>query len=113
MNVDPINSIEEMNQINQLNIKTNTEAFQKAIQDAIDSKDKDKLKQACKDLEAVFVKQMLDEMRNTIPKDPLTGDDFATDVFTSMMYDNYAELIAQNSDLGIADAMYNQLSKKI
>lgn len=113
MNVNPVNSIEEMNQINQLNIKTNTDAFQKAIQDAMNSKDKEKLKEACQDLEAVFVNQMLTEMRNTIPKDPLTGDDFATDVFTTMMYDNYAQSIAKNADLGIADAMYNQLSKKI
>lgn len=113
MNVNPISSISDMNQVNQLKAQTNTDDFQKAIQDAMNSNDKEKLKQACQDLEAVFVKQMLDEMRNTIPKDPLTGDDFATDVFTSMMYDNYAQSIVESSGLGIADEMYNQLSKNI
>ncbi|MDE4542789.1 rod-binding protein [Thermoanaerobacterium sp. R66] len=113
MNIDPVSSINEVNQVNQLNVNTNTGDFQKAIQDALNNKDKQKLKEACIDLEAVFVNQMLTEMRNTIPKDPLTGDDFATDVFTTMMYDNYAKSIAQNSGIGLADEMYNQLSKKI
>lgn len=110
MIVNPINDVKDMQQIY---LGKNTGDFQKAIQDAVNEKDKNKLKEACKNLEAEFVKLMLDEMRKTIPKDPITGNDFATDVFTSMMYEKYAEAISQNSNLGLADTMYKQLSKNI
>lgn len=56
---------------------------------------------------------MLNEMIKTIPEDPLTGDSLANDVFTSMLYDKYAEILAQNGSFGLADQIYNQLSKKV
>lgn len=112
MAVNPIN-INNIMDISQVNVQKDGSDFEKAIQSALKEKDKEKLKEACKNLESQFVSIMLNEMRNTIPKDPLTGDDFATDVFTSMLYDKYAEAITQNSSLGLADEMYKQLSKNI
>ncbi|WP_284680406.1 rod-binding protein [Aceticella autotrophica] len=110
MEVNPLNGITNIPQISSQN---NTIDFKKAIQNALNEKNKEKLKKECKELESQFVGIMLNEMKKTIPKDPITGDDFATDVFTSMLYDKYAEAISEKESLGLADTMYKQLSKNI
>ncbi|HBT48995.1 MAG: Flagellum-specific muramidase [Caldanaerobacter subterraneus] len=89
------------------------EDFERIINKAMEEKDKDKLMEACKQLEANFISLMLKEMRKTIPEDPLTGNNLANDIFTSMLYDKYAELMAQSGGFGLAEEIYNQLSKKV
>lgn len=109
MVINPINSDSN---IAQLEMQKSTGDFQNAMQNAINSKDDNQLKQECVNLQTEFVKLMLNEMRKTIPKDPITGNDFGTDVFTSMMYDKYAESLSENTNIGLADEMYKQLSKQ-
>ncbi|MGB9679429.1 MAG: rod-binding protein [Thermoanaerobacteraceae bacterium] len=110
MEINPINNMVNLQQIN---IQKSGDNFERAIKDALNDKNKEKLKEECKNLESQFVSIMLNEMKKTIPKDPLTGDDFATDVFTSMLYDKYSEVLTQNSSFGLAEEMYKQLSKNI
>lgn len=68
------------------------------------------LKQACKDFEAIFIKQMLDAMRKTVPDSGLLEKDQAQEIFEDMLYDKYASLLSETANLGIADIMYKQLS---
>ncbi|EGD53062.1 FlgJ-like flagellar protein [Thermoanaerobacter ethanolicus JW 200] len=111
MEINPINN-SDINKF-QIDLQKDGSDFERIIQQAIKDKDSKKLKEACQQLEATFIGLMLNEMIKTIPEDTLTGDSLANDVFTSMLYDKYAEILAQNGSFGLADQIYNQLSKKV
>ncbi|TFG59169.1 MAG: flagellar biosynthesis protein FlgJ [Spirochaetales bacterium] len=70
------------------------------------------LKAACMDFEALFIKQMLDAMKKTVPKNDLIERGMAEDIFEDMLYQEYAKSMAQTANLGIADMMYKQLSQR-
>ena len=71
----------------------------------------DRLKQACSDFQAIFVKQMLDSMRKTVNKTGLLDGGQAEKIFEDMLYDEYAQKISKTGDLGLDDMMYQQLSR--
>jgi flagellar protein FlgJ len=67
-----------------------------------------KLREASQDFEAIFVKQMLDAMRKTIPKGGLINGGMAEDIFEDMLYDERSKVIAKTGSFGVADMIYNQ-----
>ena len=69
-----------------------------------------KLKEACRDFEALFIKQMLDTMRKTVSKTGMLDGGMAEDVFEDMLYDEYSKSMAASADFGIADMMFSELS---
>jgi peptidoglycan hydrolase FlgJ len=73
--------------------------------------DRGKLQEACQDFEAIFVKQMLDAMRDTVNKTSLFGRNMAEDIFEDMLYDEYAKEMSKNTKLGISEMMFKQLSQ--
>lgn len=73
--------------------------------------DEKKLLEVCRDFESIFIKQMLDAMRNTVPESELTGGSLTEDIFEDMLYDEYAKEMSRTANLGIAEMMYQQLSK--
>lgn len=70
----------------------------------------DELKEACRDFEAIFIKQMLDSMKKTVPENSLMKGGMAEDIFEDMLYQEYASIISKSGDLGIAEMVYKQLS---
>ncbi len=76
------------------------------------SSDPTTLEEACRDFEALFIKQMLDSMRKTVPESGMMDGGMAEDVFEDMLYDEYSKLMARTADLGIAEMMQQQLTKK-
>ena len=68
------------------------------------------LREACQELESVFVSKMLEIMRSTIIHSDLIPRSFAEETFESMLYDEYAKNISKTGGLGIADSIYRQLS---
>ena len=70
----------------------------------------EKVKQACSDFEAIFIKQRLDSMRKTVDKTSLLGGGMAEDIFEDMIYDEYAKKMSKTGDFGIKDMLYKQLS---
>ena len=85
---------------------SNISSMERDLQNANDQK----VKQACSDFEAIFIKQMLDSMRNTVEKTSLLGGGMAEDIFEDMIYDEYAKKMSKTSDFGIKDMLYRQLS---
>ena len=67
-----------------------------------------KLREASQDFEAIFIKQMLDAMRKTLPKGGLIDGGMAEDIFEDMLYEERAKLMAKTGSLGIADMLYNR-----
>lgn len=68
-----------------------------------------KLMDVCRDMEALFIGQMLDAMRKTVHEGDLFGKSMAKDIFRDMLYDEYAKLMARTDQLGLARQMYNQI----
>ncbi|OQY34611.1 MAG: hypothetical protein B6241_04080 [Spirochaetaceae bacterium 4572_59] len=72
-----------------------------------------KLKESCKDFEALFVKQMLDAMKKTVNRSELVKRNMGEDIFEDMLYDEYAKKMTETSRLGIGEMMFNQLSRQL
>ncbi len=81
-----------------------------AVEREAKSRNNAKLKKACGDFEAIFIKQMLDSMRKTVPKDDLLNGGMAEDIFQDMLYDKYAHKMSETAQFGIKDILYKQLS---
>lgn len=65
-----------------------------------------KLKQACQQLEAVFWQQILQRMRKTIPS---RGATYARDLYTGLLDEQYALLLAGQNRSGLGRILYEQL----
>lgn len=76
-------------------------------------RDLERLKDACNEFEAIYINEMLKTARKTIPDDGLFQKDNATKMYEEMMDMERARSMSQNSSLGIASAMYEQMSHLI
>jgi flagellar protein FlgJ len=72
-----------------------------------------KLKKACTDFEAIFVGQLLKEMRKTVHKEGFIDGGNAEKIFTSMLDDEYAKELAKDGNLGLADMLFKQLKSHV
>jgi flagellar protein FlgJ len=63
----------------------------------------------CQDFEAIFIKQMLNAMKQTIPKNDLLNGGFAEEIFEDMLYDEYAASMAKTARFGLSNLLYRQL----
>jgi flagellar protein FlgJ len=63
-----------------------------------------------KEMETQFVKMMVDEMKKNIHKTGFIHGGQAEEMFSSMLNEQYAEQMTENSDFGIAQSIYNQIT---
>lgn len=70
----------------------------------------DKLEKACNDFEALFVKYMMEQMRETVPADGLFGQSQAEKIYTGMLDDEMAKSVSHGRGMGLAKAMYEQMA---
>jgi flagellar protein FlgJ len=77
--------------------------------DTVSNKDDPKLLKACAEFEALFISQLLKEMRETIPKSGLMSGGKGEEIYTYMLDSEIAKEIALNSGLGIASLMRSQI----
>ncbi|WP_243312840.1 peptidoglycan DD-metalloendopeptidase family protein [Fundidesulfovibrio agrisoli] len=70
-----------------------------------------KLNEACEGFEAVFIGQMLKEMRNSIPKDGLLHGKHE-DQYVAMFDEELSKTLAKQGGMGLADFMRQQLAAK-
>jgi len=86
--------------------------FEQVLNQVMQSKDDKKLYQACQELEAVFLNQVLSSMRSTVWHSDLIDRGFATETFESMLYEEYAKEISKTESIGLARIIYEQLRPK-
>jgi len=79
----------------------------------LDEKQQHRLKDACKDFEAMFLSTVLKQMRKTVEKSELFGSDPAEDTFQEMMDIEIGKSAAKTSSMGIADMLYRQLTSQM
>lgn len=73
--------------------------------------DATRLREVASDFEAIFIKQMLDSMRNTLnPDNRLVDTGMAGEIYDDMLYDEYAQIMAKTGGIGLADLIVKQLS---
>jgi Rod binding domain-containing protein len=73
---------------------------------------KSKLYEQCQAFEAIFVKMMLKEMRNSVDKsNSLISGGWAEDIYSDMLDDEYSKTMAKNAGFGLSDELYKQLAK--
>jgi len=114
--INPIssgNTILNTEQAKSKSEEVQTGMFEETLKKAVNEKDDKKLKEACRNFEAVFINMMFTQMRSTVQKNDLFSGGFAEDTFEDMLYDNYSKEISKGSGIGLADVMYKQLSKNI
>lgn len=74
-----------------------------------DSNDQE-LEKACHQFESLFVKYMLQTMRDTIPENNLFGGGQAEKIYTGMLDDEVARSVSQQRGIGLAAIMYAQMA---
>lgn len=87
--------------------------FEKVLREAARDKNKKELQAACQELEAVFVNKVMKAMQATIQRSDLIKRGFATDVWESMLFEQYAQQISKTGTIGLAQMLYKQLSTNL
>lgn len=70
-----------------------------------------KLHDACKGFEAMFLNIMYSKMRDTVPKDELFGHSNADDILQSMRDTEMMNQAANAGGIGLGDMLYQQLKR--
>jgi len=77
-----------------------------------------RLKDACKQYESVFLNQLMSEMRKTIPKSGLMGEEGGEggesnekEMYDSMMDQEMANAWASSEGVGLANILYQQMKQ--
>jgi Rod binding domain-containing protein len=68
----------------------------------------EEMQKVSKQFESIFLRMLLKEMRSTVEKDPLSGNDRAMEMFQSMQDDQFADTMSQKG-IGIGDMVYRQM----
>ncbi len=113
MKISNVNMNTNPQQVSQQKEEADAAAFEKAIEKAVASGDEEQLKKVAKQFESVFMHMMLKSMRSTVQDGGLTEKSHARGIFESMYDQTIADEMAEGGTMGIADMIYNQLSKHV
>jgi len=111
-NLDILNKLQNIN-TNSKKSEIDTEAFEKALKAAQQSKDSVKLKAACQQFEALFVQMMMKNMRSTIQDGGFIEKSYAREMFEGMFDEEIAKEVSKGQGIGVSQMMYEQLSKTL
>ena len=68
-----------------------------------------RLKEACCELESLFINYLLKEMRETIPKSGFISGGKAEEIYTSMLDSQLAKEMASGKGIGLSSIIFDQL----
>jgi flagellar protein FlgJ len=85
--------------------------FSRLLERAQQERDDKRLKEVCREMEAVFLSTMLQRMRATVNRDGLIKESLGENIFTSMLDGELAKEASGGEGIGIADLLYRQLSQ--
>jgi flagellar protein FlgJ len=69
----------------------------------------ERLKQACDSFEALFMQQMLKQMRATVPKDGMFGGGSAERIYTDMLDAELSKEMSAEGGLGISRLLFEHM----
>jgi len=71
-----------------------------------------RLRKQCTEFESFLYNSMLKSMRGTVPEDGLFSGGNAEKIYTSMLDEEYSQMMSEKMNSGLADALYKQLMQK-
>jgi flagellar protein FlgJ len=71
------------------------------------------LQEAAEQFEAIFLYQLMEQMRRTVPENDQLGDGRAEKIFQSMLDQEMASNFAQGQSIGLAKMIYEQMSRYV
>ena len=74
--------------------------------------DREKLKKACADFEALFIHQLLKFMRQAAPSSALLGNGPGTEIYQSLMDQELSNHLARRSGIGLGEMMARQILRR-
>jgi len=74
--------------------------------------DREKLKKACADFEALLVARMLKLMRQSIPQNGLLQNSPGKEVYQSLMDQELAKSMSQRGGVGLGEVLYRQVLQR-
>ena len=75
--------------------------------------EKAQLKKATRGFEAIFIRQLMSTMRSSMTEGSMFGEGVAGDIYGDMFDTSIAEVMSENSTLGLSDMMYRNMVKQI
>lgn len=72
-----------------------------------------RLKKACADFEGLFLNMMIQTMRKSIPEGGVLGKSHQSELFDSMFFQEISTKLARERGLGIGDALYRQVRRRM
>ena len=72
-------------------------------------KEDKELELSCQQFETIFLSQLLTQMRQSIPKNDLFGDNKEKDIYQDMLGQEQAKAWSQSGGIGLANMLYQQL----
>ena len=118
MNIQGINNFNNLNitNIGLAREESQTADFEsllsRVIESAENSRDTSDIKNAAIEMESFFIYQMFQAMRRTVPEpEGLFERSNAEMIFTQMLDEEKAQIMAQSGGIGIADAIYRELTR--
>ena len=74
---------------------------------------KDKLRDATRDFEAIFVRQLLNSMNATLMEGGLFGEGTAGAIYSDLMNSAIADRVTERGSIGLADILFQRMVKCI
>ena len=72
---------------------------------------KEKLKKVAEEMEGLFLNMLMKQMRETVPDSGYVERSEAEKMFQKQLDQRYAQDMAEDTDLGIAEAIYDQFTE--
>jgi len=73
----------------------------------------DKVKESCRQFEAVLLRQILGEARKTVITSSEKKDSTETDIYNDMINNQMADSISRSGSFGLAKGLENQLVRQV
>lgn len=79
----------------------------------LSERDRQSLRQSCREFEAIYIQEMYKAMRKTVPDGGLFEKDMSNDLYRDLMDAELAKSTAAGKGTGIGEAMYKQITDKL
>ena len=75
--------------------------------------DRAQLRKVAHQLEAVFLNQLFQAMRASVPQSGLGGENSGGELFTSLLDEKLAGIASERMHRGVGEALYRELSRRL
>ncbi len=113
MEINKLNLNDTIYQSKTKSTKQEANQFKEMLEKAQQSENSEDLKSACKQFESIFTNILLKNMRRTVGDGGLTEKSQAREMFEEMLDEKIAEEVSKGQGIGLAQTIYEQLSKNI